>query len=291
MPILGVIASSRVGIVPLADTYTSRAGFPGTAGTNAGGWGVNSSNVFYYVGGESNANAYSYNFSTNSWSSALSWIGNNYYIWGTGDNGVGTKIWLPQVGAGGGNSNTLYGYETSNNTYTTFTSSPVSSRRGKSASDKTAYVYLEVGFTSAESNLFYRYDISGNSWTQMTNIPNVAYDSTFGYFDTPAVGKKIILDQGTFNPNSYSYDVVSNTWSSITSNPIGNEPSGAQQFGSLFYVGGNTGGVMAYYNPLANTWSAGATFSSVQTTGVPLATDGTYIYIFNTVANTSARYG
>lgn len=284
---LSMLAGDPTGYPTLADTYTTLAAFPGPTNTYAGGWGVSSNGKFYYVGGEQNSNAWSYDMTTNTWSSALSWVGNLYYTWGTGDNGVGTKIWLPNVGYGGGNASTLYAYETSNNTYTTYASSPEAGRRGRSASDKSNLVYMVPGYTSAPSTNFYRYNISGNSWSTLTSVPASQYDCTFAYFNTG----KVYLNNGNGNSNFYEYSISGNSWTQKTqlaSALAGN----AQQVGNYLYVLGNSGAVMSIYDPATNTWIVRTTTNSnVQSQVAAAATNGTSLFIFRTDTQVTLRYG
>jgi N-acetylneuraminic acid mutarotase len=136
--------------------------------------------------------------------------------------------------------------------------------------------------------------LSAQTWSQLADLPGVERDdgvaavvSNTAYFGT---GNRTGIGLGT---DFYSYNLVTNTWSTIASMPVGSERqySCAFTYSNYFFVYGGFGNAnfihndMYRYDVSANTWSLMATKPGSGVIGACSFTLGDRAYVF------CGRYG
>ncbi len=134
--------------------------------------------------------------------------------------------------------------------------------------DGSRYIYLTRG---ASTNTFYRYDILGSTGAKWTTIANVS--ATLG------AGSELLINNGSIytlrglnvTPNPfYSYNIGTNTWSSLTSlssqvNTDGFLTDGGN--GNFYAARGSNTSEFYKYSISGNSWSALPSFPGQISTG------------------------
>lgn len=217
-----------------------------------------SSNAVYLLPGWGQLYFYKYSISTGTWTRVSDIPASTSY--GTALRSVGENIYALR----GGGASTFYKYNTSKDSWLIPTMGifgPVfrgSGARGASSGadmvkGDSNYFYMMRGNSD---DLFSRYDSSTGDYTLLESIPASVYLGGSMVFDS--VNNKIYVNPGYYDRSFYIYDIATNTWDEITTDP----PPFDSYYGSSMVFDGSR---YIYWTRGSNT----TTFYKYDTQGSP----------------------
>jgi len=206
---------------PVANSWTQRANFPGTARRNGVAFTINGEAFVGcgWTGSTRLRSMYKYNPATNSWSSITNYPGNGGRgSFATSLNGKG------YVGGGGSGSGInsvrrdFWEYDPISNSWSQLANFGFGNRTGGVMHAVNNRIYAGLGHDQVISyDDFWEYNPQNNSWSQVASFPGADRLNPVSF----VVDNKIIVGGGytltalTCLSDYYEYDPTSNTWTSI----------------------------------------------------------------------------
>ncbi len=133
---------------------------------------------------------------------------------------------------------------------------------GRTATLHCACVWGNHAYIYNNNNQLYRYDIINNSYATLAT--NTLATTNRDYAVIGAINGKLYVHGGsssTVYGETYCYDILTNTWSSVATGPVKARHAGCVINNELYVMGGiiNNGNtvtnVLSKYNPTTNTWT------------------------------------
>ncbi|MGA7292489.1 MAG: kelch repeat-containing protein [Terriglobales bacterium] len=224
-------------------------------------------NMIYVVGGYAGgpvvADNQIYNPVTNSWSSgapiptataqgAAAVVKNVLYVFGGSDNGGATV------------TNASWAYNQKKNTWSSIAAMPTA-RCSETAVVADNIIYVIGGYNGNRLSTVEAYNPATNTWTEEAGLLLGKSEISAGLFGTAKTGYTIVAADGfsgSDTGNNEGYDVATNTWRSLTSDPNARNGSCFGVIGGKLYnsdgnaSGNNPIAVMEAFNLNKNAWTS-----------------------------------
>jgi N-acetylneuraminic acid mutarotase len=217
-----------------------------------------------YTGGPASADNQIYNPTTNTWSTGSSIpaataqasaavVKNVLYVFGGSNNG-GSSVF-----------NTVWAYSPKTDKWSPKAAMPTARCSATAVVDKSNIIHVIGGYNGSRLSTVEAYNPATDTWTEEAGLLLGKSELSAGLFGSAKVGYTIVAADGfsgSDTGNNEAYDLATNTWTSLASDPNARNGSCFGVVGGKLYVSdGNASGnnpiaVMEAFTLTKNKWTA-----------------------------------